>query len=96
MILWWIKVSEETLQPRPWFHYPALVGQVASFALSIALLCFYYKRLHPTLLLPSVGICSKNGPVCLSDTQPAPMVDGVPSPRTSPARLGRLDIQQEA
>ena len=77
-----------------WFHYPALVGQVSSFVLSISLLGFYYKRLHPNLLLPNVGICTKNGPICLSDVQSPPIVNGVPSPRTSPARLGRLDIQQ--
>ena len=91
MVLWWLKISEK---PSEWFHYPALVGQVSSFVLSISLLGFYYKRLHPNLLLPNVGICTKNGPICLSDVQSPPIVNGVPSPRTSPARLGRLDIQQ--
>ncbi|XP_057365887.1 XK-related protein 4-like [Daphnia carinata] len=96
MVLWWLKVADYG-PTRPWFHYPALVGQFGSFALSIALLGFYYKSLHPNLLLPNVGICSKNGTtLCLSDVQP-PIVNGVPSPRTSPARMGRLDIiQQEA
>lgn len=89
IVLWWILKRDEGL----WFHYPALIGQFASFALSIALLGVYYKCLHPNLLLPTVGICTKNGPVCLSDANP-PMVNGVPSPRSSPMRLGRLDIHQ--
>jgi len=93
MVLWWIAVSDNP-PPRPWFIFPAMIGQIGSFALSIALLGFYYKSLHPNLLLPSVGICNKNGTtLCLSDTQP-PIINGVPSPRTSPARLGRLDIIQ--
>lgn len=88
IVLWWVCKRQE----ERWFHYPALIGQFSSFALSILLLGIYYKCLHPNLLLPNVGICSKNGPVCLSDANP-PMVNGVPSPRSSPVRLGRLDIQ---
>lgn len=89
VVLWWIKVYDNP----PWFHYPALIGQLGSFALSICLLACYYKCLHPNLLLPNVGICTKDA-VCLSDTVSPPTVNGVPSPRTSPARLGRLDVQQ--
>ncbi len=93
MVLWWIEVAD-IAQPRPWFHFPALFGQVGSFVLSIAMLGFYYKCLHPNLLLPNVGICNKDGAtLCLSDAHP-PIINGVPSPRTSPARLGRLDIIQ--
>lgn len=93
MILWWLKVSDEVLN-RSW-QYSALIGQFLSFVASITLLGVYYKHLHPNLLLPNVAICTKNGPVCLSDAQPR-IIDGVPSPRTSPARLGRLDIQQDS
>ena len=82
MVLWWLKVADDP----PWFHYPALVGQIGSFTLSVLLLVVYYKCLHPNLLLPSVAICTKNT-VCLSDVTK----EGVPSPRHNPARLGRLD-----
>jgi len=82
VVLWWLKVADDP----PWFHYPALVGQIGSFTLSVLLLVVYYKCLHPNLLLPSVAICTKNT-VCLSDVTK----EGVPSPRHNPARLGRLD-----
>ena len=91
-ILWWLKVSD--MDPLPWFHIPALAGQLGCFVMSVVLLSCYYKCLHPNLLLPNVGICTKDT-VCLSDTGPRPIINGVPSPRTSPTRLGRLDIQQE-
>jgi hypothetical protein len=91
IVLWWIKVFDNP----PWFHHPALAGQLVSFFTSIALLGFYYRCLHPNLSLPNVGICSKDGPVCLSDANlPPVIINGVPSPRSSPTRLGRLDIQQ--
>ena len=82
MVLWWLKVADNP----PWFHYPALIGQIGSFTLSVLLLFIYYRCLHPNLLLPSVAICTRNA-VCLSDVAK----DGVPSPRSIPARLGRLD-----
>lgn len=82
MVLWWLKVVDDP----PWFHYPALIGQISSFTLSVLLLVVYYKCLHPNLLLPSVAICTKDA-VCLSDVTK----EGVPSPRPNPARLGRLD-----
>jgi len=82
VVLWWLKVVDDP----PWFHYPALIGQISSFTLSVLLLVVYYKCLHPNLLLPSVAICTKDA-VCLSDVTK----EGVPSPRPNPARLGRLD-----
>ena len=48
MVFWWIAVSDKP-SPRPWFIYPAIIGQIGSFALSIALLGFYYKSLHANL-----------------------------------------------
>ena len=93
LIVLWFLYAESS----KWWYYPGLVGQVASFVISMALLIVYYTCLHPNKR-PStnIGICTKDT-VCLSDVNPASAAN-VESPTKSPlpVRLGRLDSIQQS